>query len=330
MSIVSSKEWDQFLSRHPNAHILQTSSWGELKAFFGWEVVRLIAGEAGALILFKSLPLGLKWAYIPKGPLGQDWKDLWGELDQICRRRGVVFLKVEPDCWAGGTKFNSEGDVPPGFHLSPHKIQPARTLVVDLRGSEDQILSRMKQKTRYNIGLASRKGVKVQESNDILSFYQLMEATGERETFGVHSLAYYQKAYDLFSLQGQCALLAAEYEGEPLASLMVFARGERAWYFYGASSNRHRNLMPTYLLQWEAMRWASQQGCKQYDLWGVPDEDEDILEAEFAQRQTGLWGVYRFKRGFGGELKRAHQPWDRVYHPIFYYFYLLWVKNSQS
>ena len=139
MSIVSSTEWDQFLFYHPEAHILQTSSWGELKASFGWDVVRMTAGEAGALILLKSLPFGLNWAYIPKGPLGQNWKDLWGELDRICQKRRVVFLKVEPDRWAGGTGFNFEGDIPPGFRLSPHKIQPGRTLVVDLQASEDQI-----------------------------------------------------------------------------------------------------------------------------------------------------------------------------------------------
>ena len=330
MSIVSLKEWEQFLSRHPEAHILQTSSWGELKASFGWEVVRMQSGEAGALILLKNIPLGLKWAYIPKGPVGQDWRDLWVEVDQICRSRGVVFLKVEPDNWEGDAESNSEMEFPSKFRLSPHKIQPPRTLLVDLQGSEEQILSRMKQKTRYNIGLASRKGVRVRESTDIQSFYKLMEITGERETFGVHSLDYYQKAYDLFSSQGQCALLLAEYEEEPLASLMVFARGERAWYFYGSSSSHHRNLMPSYLLQWESIRWARSQGCKQYDLWGIPDEDVNTLETEFTTRQDGLWGVYRFKRGFGGELKRSHPPMDRVYRPIIYYFYLLWVKNNQT
>ena len=95
----------------------------------------------------------------------------------------------------------------------------------------------------------------------------------------------------------------AEYEGRPLAGLMVFARGSRSWYFYGASNDEERNRMPTYLLQWEAMRWAKARGCSEYDLWGIPDADEEALEAGFASRSDGLWGVYRFKRGFGGTIK---------------------------
>ena len=117
-------------------------------------------------------------------------------------------------------------------------------------------------------------------------------------------------------------LLVAEFEGRPLAALMVFARGRRAWYVYGASNDEERNRMPTYLLQWEAMKWARAKGAEEYDLWGVPDEDEAKLEADFERRGDGLWGVYRFKRGFGGELKRASQALDRVYNPLLYKLYL--------
>lgn len=88
--------------------------------------------------------------------------------------------------------------------------------------------------------------------------------------------------------------------------------------------------MPTYLVQWEAMLWAQSQGCKTYDLWGVPDADRDQLEVEFTQRNDGLWGVYRFKRGFGGDLKKSFGAWDRVYNPLLYNFYLLWMRRYQS
>jgi peptidoglycan pentaglycine glycine transferase (the first glycine) len=112
-----------------------------------------------------------------------------------------------------------------------------------------------------------------------------------------------------------------------LAALMVFAYGKRSWYFYGGSANIHRERMPNYLLQWEAMRWARTQGCTEYDFWGVPDADLETLEAGFTQRTDGLWGVYRFKRGFGGELRRALGPWDRVYQPLLYRLYLLWQRS---
>jgi lipid II:glycine glycyltransferase (peptidoglycan interpeptide bridge formation enzyme) len=104
---------------------------------------------------------------------------------------------------------------------------------------------------------------------------------------------------------------------------MVFIRGQRSWYFYGASSNQHRDRMPTYLVQWEAMLWAKRQGCLIYDLWGVPDHDFETLEAHFLEKKEGLWSIYRFKRGFGGSLKRTCGPWDKVYNPGLYSLYLL-------
>ncbi|MBU1661139.1 MAG: peptidoglycan bridge formation glycyltransferase FemA/FemB family protein [Chloroflexi bacterium] len=321
------EEWDAFLSRYPNAHLLQTQSWGELKSTFGWNVVRIVTRDAGAQILFKKLPLGLTWAYLPKGPVGENWGDLWPAVNAACRRRRAVFLKVEPDLWEQEAGSPRDAATPTGFRLSPHHIQPPRTLLVNLAGAEDQILSRMKQKTRYNIGLAIRKGVVVRSSNDIDGFHKLMQTTGERDAFGVHSLEYYRRVYGLFAPRGECELLWAEYQEEPLAALMILVHGNRAWYFYGASSNLHRNRMAPYILQWEAMRWARAQGCIEYDLWGVPDADIETLEAEFMQRRDGLWGLYRFKRGFGGKLHRVAAPWDRVYRPGLYAFYRWWVSS---
>ncbi len=152
-----------------------------------------------------------------------------------------------------------------------------------------------------------------------------MEKTGQRDNFGVHSRAYYQSAYQLFHPRQECELFMAWYGKEPLAGIMVFARGARAWYFYGVSSDQHRERMPTYLVQWQGMRWAMQRGCLSYDLWGVPDASQDVLEAEFEHRSTGLWGVYRFKRGFGGSLLRTAGPWDRIYNPTLYKIYRLWL-----
>jgi lipid II:glycine glycyltransferase (peptidoglycan interpeptide bridge formation enzyme) len=327
MSLVTSEAWKDFLSEYPDAHILQTAAWGQLKSGFDWQVAHVVAGSSGAQILFRKLPLGLSFAYIPKGPVGDDWDRLWPEVDAVCKENRAVFLKVEADLWEGDSD-SIEGEQPPsGFHLSLHEIQPPRTLVVDLQGTEDQILARMKQKTRYNIRLARRKGVIVRETRDIDTFYELMQVTGERDAFGVHSREYYRRASELFEPRGNCQLFCAEFEGQPLAGLMIFAYGKRAWYFYGASSNEYRHLMPTYLLQWAAMQWAKEQGCIEYDLWGVPDEDQETLEANFLDRRDGLWGVYRFKRGFGGELKRAVPTWDRVYNPLLYKLYLWRMGN---
>ena len=321
----SPSEWNQYISGHPNAHILQTGEWGELKSAFGWEAAHVIFGDCGAQILFRKLPLGLTVAYMPKGPVFSDRylaisDQFWAEVDAACRARRAVFLKIEPDEW--DDTHTSHVTRHTSLIPSPHSIQPRRTLIVDLRGSEEAILARMKQKCRYNIRLAGKKGVTVRAWDDIEAFHRMLLTTGERDVFGVHSLDYYRRAYDIFHKAGLCELLVAEYANRPLAALMVFGRGKRAWYFYGASTDEARNLMPTYLLQWEAMRWAKGRGCEEYDLWGVPDEEEGTLEANFESRQDGLWGVYRFKRGFGGELRRAAQALDRVYQPWLYRAYL--------
>lgn len=331
---IPSQDWEEFLSQYPHAHFLQSAPWGGFKAHFGWEVSRLIHQGNGVQILFKKLPLGFRWAYIPKGPLGSHWDLLWPQIDAECRRKKAAFLKIEPDGWAGEDEGLADWFRSPNFLASSHKVQPARTMVVNLDGTEDEILSRMKQKTRYNIRLANRKGVVVrpsqQGSNDVDRFYDLMQLTGVRDAFGIHTLEYYQKAYEMFAPDGLGELFLAEYDHMLLAGLMVFAFGSRAWYLFGASSNQHRNLMAPYALQWESMRWARDKGCLEYDLWGVPDEDMETLEAEFMQRSEGLWGVYRFKRGFGGEIRRSVGTWDRVYSPILYYFYRLWVKKTQT
>jgi len=344
MPDVTSQEWDALLTDCPSAHILQSLAWGELKAAFGWESVHLIserAGQrAGAQLLFRSLPAGWTVAYIPKGPVSQGsdplslanfyqaWDIVGTEIDQICRRKRAIFLKVEPDLpdLAGESRAS---DAPPGFQLSPHAIQPPRTILVDLSGTEDDLLGRMKQKTRYNLRLAQKKGIQVLQSAEISAFYQLMQVTGQRDTFAVHSQAYYQRAYELFSPTGQCKLLLANLDGELLGGIMAFSQGHRAWYFYGASANQHRELMAPYLLQWEAMRWARARGCTEYDLWGIPDAAEEELEAQFARRADGLWGVYRFKRGFGGRVCRAAGPWDRVYQPLMYRGYI-WMMNRRT
>ncbi len=327
---MNARQWDAFVRRQ-GGHLLQTTRWGELKEAFGWEyecdgIMGQHGIEGGALVLFRRLPLGLGTvAYVPRGPVvrGED-EDILSSLlyaiDLIARRQRAVLLKIEPD-WPD-TPQARERLTGLGFRPSPHTVQPARTITLDVRGSEDEILERMNQGTRRKIRLSARKGVEIRrgDAGDLDSFNALMEATGERDAFGVHSPAYYRRAYELFAPR-HAALLMASYEGRDLGGVMVFRLGKRAWYLYGASSNEERSRMPTYGLQWEAIRWAREGGCTTYDMWGVPDEDEETLEAQFQERQDGLWGVYGFKRGFGGQVTRTVGAWDRVYRPVLYAVY---------
>lgn len=334
MAIVSKEEWTTFVAEFPGAHLLQDPAWGDLKAAYGWKPRWLIGEGIGAQVLFRLLPLGFSVAYIPRGPVigsdhawqGKSWEGFRSDLDALCREEKAVFVKIEPDLW------QDEGTgpfPPPGFQASHHDIQPPRTIVVDLTSDQEAILGRMKSKTRYNIRLASRKDVTVHQSSDIGEFYRLLSRTSDRADFGVHEEEYFHLAYDLFSQRGMCQLFTAEYSGQALASIMVFRRGKRAWYLYGASSSAHRDRMPTYLVQWEAMRWMKANGCRSYDLWGVPDASFKELEEQFLERSDGLWGVYRFKRGFGGDLKRTRGSWDRVYRPMLYRLYRLRMGQEE-
>ena len=337
MPIVSLVEWNQYLQKYPDTHLLQTGEWGELKSAFGWKPVRIVSGGAGVQILFRKLPLGFTIGYIPKLAISDQRlaisQELWREIDSVCRQNRAVFLKLEPDLWHDpkpDTLRQAQGGA---WHVklgtSPHNIQPPRTIIVDIKGAEEEILARMKQKTRYNIRLAEKKGVTVRVWDDIEAFHQMMLLTGGRDGFGVHSLEYYRRAYELLQPKRMGELLLAEYEGKPLAALFVARNGNRAYYLYGASTDEERNRMPTYLLQWEAMKWAKARGCEEYDLWGVPDEEAVTLEANFETRHDGLWGVYRFKRGFGGELRLAAQAMDRVYNPLLYWAYLRFIGNRE-
>jgi peptidoglycan pentaglycine glycine transferase (the first glycine) len=339
--IPTSEAWDAFVAGLPRAHLLQTTPWGELKSHYGWSVERIALTAssrtivAGAQILYRRLPFRLgKLAYIPKGPL-INWQDaeataqLVIALDRAARARGALAVIIEPDLSDAPEHSAFLGQA--GFVPGAVTVQPRNTLLVDITADETHILAAMKSKTRYNIRFAARKGVTVRQgmAADVESFNRLMAMTGERNRFGVRSPDYYRAAFELFDPAGWVGLFLAEYQDEPLGGLMAYALGNTAWYFYGASSNTHRNLMAPYATQWAAIRWAKAKGCTTYDLWGVPDEDEATLESQFDQRQDGLWGVYRFKRGFGGRLARSVGAWDRVYSPLRYRLYR-WALRWRS
>ncbi|MHB8628626.1 MAG: lipid II:glycine glycyltransferase FemX [Aggregatilineales bacterium] len=335
--------WDHFVAAHPDGHLLQTSDWGRLKSDFGWQsqIVALTDAKgqiaAGAQVLYRRLHrlIPLSVAYIPAGPLFSDLSTdaaLWRAIDRAAVRHGAVFLKVEPCDWYAPRPGLAERLTAHGFHPNAPTVQPPRTIVIDLTESENDILKRMNQSTRYKARLGPKKDVDVRcgTTADLISFNALMATTGERDSFGVHSPAYYRRAFELFSPGDRCAMILASHQGQDLAGVMVFRHGTQAYYLYGASSDAERNRMPTFIAQWEAIRWARDHGALCYDLWGIPDADEPTLEAQFEQRHDGLWGVYGFKRGWGGRIVRSVGAWDRVYLPPVYALYRRLLKRNQA
>jgi lipid II:glycine glycyltransferase (peptidoglycan interpeptide bridge formation enzyme) len=335
--------WDAFVAGHPSGHILQTSRWARLKTAFGWEslFVPFRAGPAlkepllgGASVLLRRLPWGGRLAYVPRGPV-VDWENaehvsaLFVVLRETCLKRRIGILKVEPE--QPDTSAVAATLAAAGFRRSPQRVQPLSTIHIDLTGDDAAILARMKQKWRYNIRLAERKGVTVRPGadTDLPAIQALMEVTGARDGFGVHNLAYHTAATGLFTASGEMTWLLAEHEGRLLAAIAVFSLGKLAWYMWGASSDEDRNLMPNHAVQWAAMRWARARGCTTYDLWGVPDEvgeAPDAYQEPESWGQGGLWGVYRFKQGFGGRIVRYTGAWDMPLSRIDYALYRLALR----
>jgi lipid II:glycine glycyltransferase (peptidoglycan interpeptide bridge formation enzyme) len=258
--------------------VLQSWEWGEFKSRYGWSPTRLLfeidsRRGAGSILRRRAAPLPFdrlrtlpfSILYVPKGPL-LDYDDpllldaVLAELERIAREQRAIFVKIDPDVLANHDTTTSLLRRR-GWQPSQEQIQFRNTLHTDLRPDDDAILAAMKSKTRYNIRYAGRKGVEVRCSDDLGLFYRMYAETGRRDGFLVRPFAYYQDAWGMFIEAGLAQLFIAWYEGEPLAGVLPFRFGDTAWYMYGASRDLHRNLMSTYLLQWEAMRWARAHGC---------------------------------------------------------------------
>lgn len=317
--------WDAFVARSRWNHLLQSSPWGRFKSEFGWSVLRLTGESAGEIVcgaqaLIRSTPGGPA-VYVPRGPVidpdDEALPRLLAALAEAAAERGAVFLKLEPEWPDDAATAARLTEL--GFQPSDQVIQPRSTIVLDLQADDDDLLMEMKSKWRYNIRLAGRKDVRVTRATpeDLPAFYDLMAKTGDRSEFGIHERGYYEAAWRTFQPHGLCELLLAHFDAELLGGLMVFRFGATAYYLYGASSSRHRNRMPNHLLQWEAIRWAKGQGCTRYDFWGIPDEVGAAVAhgEEPPERSDGMWGVYRFKRGFGGTVTRTVGSFDRVFKP---------------
>lgn len=334
--VVDSATWADVLPALANAHVLQSWAWGEFKSRWGWQAGRLLWREgeqpvAAAQVLRRSIP-GTPWQflYVAKGPV-LDYADaalaetVLVDLERYARQGRALFIKIDPDV---PRHFGEDSTLPPepvgqqwldrlarrGWHFSPEQIQFRNTVLVDLQPAPEQLLAAMKSKWRYNIRLAERKGVIIRSGPvaELDYFFQMYAETAARDGFLIRPEAYYQDGWRTFMALGQAKLLLAEVEGEVVAGLLLFLCGSTAWYLYGASTGRQRQLMPNYLLQWQAMVEAKAAGCRYYDMWGAPDH--------FAESDR-LWGVYRFKQGFGGQVRQGLGAYDfPLNRPLYWAF----------
>jgi lipid II:glycine glycyltransferase (peptidoglycan interpeptide bridge formation enzyme) len=311
---------------------LQSAFWGAFKARFGWTArgFRVDWGEWGVrplMVLYRSFgpsPLGpgVGFAYVPWGPelpgFPQDVASRQAVLAETARALkpllpgNTAFIRFDPPWYTEGA-----GIFPPPlgkpFHRASADVQPPDTVLIDLAVEEGDILAGMNPKWRYNIRLAERRGVFVRRADEegLPDFYALFLETGKRDGIAIHSLDYYRTLFSLCRNYGtggpELRLYLAVHEGEPVAAIIVLFRGEEAVYLYGASSDRKRNLMASYALQWQAMRDAKAAGCHCYDLFGIPPTEEP---------GHPMAGLYRFKTGFGGRIIHRPGSWDYPCRPV--------------
>jgi len=274
-------------------HFLQSKEWEGFQKSVGREVFRV----DGALVVKLPLAFGKSYFY-SGGCLPFSVK----QVSDLAKKENVIFLKLEP------MVAESTGTVPVDFNRSGKEVQPQRTVVLDLTKSDEELLAQMHEKTRYNIRLCARKGVKIQSAswrtkNQI--FWHLLQKTSERDGFSTHTREYYERLSELSMAQ----LFTAEYRGEMIAANIVIFYEGRATYLHGASDYKYRNLMAPYLLHWETIRYAKKNDFAEYDLWGVDEKK---------------WpGVTRFKRGFGGREIEYIGSYDYVFQSMWYKLYRL-------
>lgn len=327
ISDTTAERWNAFVAQWPDFELMQSYEWGTSKEALGWKAIRLAVEQngqlvAGAQMLIKPLPLGLaSIAYIPRGPL-LHWEDeavaqvLLPALHIAARRHRAILLKIEPAIRyspAMQKRLQSYG-----FRHSDFNNQPQCTILIDLTPDTDTILANMHKRTRYNIRYSARRGVVVRDAAaaDIDTFYQLIEFTAKRAGFPIRSYEYYRQEWDTLAPRGYIKLFLALYEGEVLAARMPATFGNKAATLHSGSLDTHRELRPNELLMWEGLKWAKAQGCTTYDVWGIPDEIGAHLHLRQPlpeEQKGGLWGVYRFKRGFGGDVIYYVGAYDFVY-----------------
>ena len=288
-------------------------------------------------ILSRGFAARLSILYAPKGPL-LDWNNtalrtrVLNDLQSYARKQGAIFLKIDPDIVLGRGVPDSEGNVTEsngqaarselerrGWGYSSDQIQFQNTVLIDLSATEEEMLARMKPKTRYNVRLAEKKGVTIRTGtvDDLPKLYKMYAETSVRDGFVIRDENYYMTVWKLFmqsTVHGQPSTvpLIAEIDNQPVAAIFLFTFAGRAYYVYGMSRNTHREKMPTYLLQWEAMKRAKANECTAYDLWGAP---------EVFDESDSMWGVYRFKEGLGGEVVRTLGAYDFAPNKLWYKLY---------
>ena len=328
------EEYTKFLESHERCNFQQSLEWARVKTSWKREVI-LAEDEnkkiIGSLMVWvRKIPIFGNIMYSARGPICdihdmEVLQQLTEGAKELAKKYNAIVLRIEPDIKSDDEDFKNIM-LQLGFSIKDdaknfrEEIQPRYVFRLDTKGkTEDEIFKAFHQKTRYNVRLATKKGVTIKEGNkeDLKDFHKIMVTTGIRDGFITRPLEYFEKMYDELGPE-HMKILLAYYEGKPIAGVIPIMYGNKTWYLYGASSNEHRNLMPNYLLQWEMIKIALKRKSDIYDLRGVPG---------IADNSNGL---YRMKKGFGAEYTEFVGEVYMPYKPMMYNLYKISEKAFRN
>ena len=319
-------EYEAFVQSHPKGNFAQSYLWGKQKPMWQWDAIA-IRGEDGAIrgslaVMTRKVPgIGRTLMYGCRGPVCDlDDRETFSQLldgaKALAKKYKSYVIKIDPDVPSSNTAFSSMLQSF-GFRAKEggknfEAIQPRYVFRLNVEGqTEEELLANFHQKWRYNIRLAERKGVTVRICGKemVPAFSDLMLTTGVRDGFVTRKPEYFAAMLDNLGEHARL-YMAFDPNDTPIAGTLAIHYGDKVWYLYGASSNEHRNLMPNYLLQWRMIQWAVETNCRIYDFRGVSgDVSED----------NPLYGLFRFKQGFGGDFTEFVGEMDLVLSPVIYW-----------
>ncbi len=319
-------EYEAFVQSHPKGNFAQSYLWGKQKPMWQWDAIA-VRGEDGAIrgslaVMTRKVPgIGRTLMYGCRGPVCDlDDRETFSQLldgaKALAKKYKSYVIKIDPDVPSSNTAFSSMLQSF-GFRAKEggknfEAIQPRYVFRLNVEGkTEAELLANFHQKWRYNIRLAERKGVTVRICGKemVPAFSDLMLTTGVRDGFVTRKPEYFAAMLDNLGEHARL-YMAFDPNDTPIAGTLAIHYGDKVWYLYGASSNEHRNLMPNYLLQWRMIQWAVETNCRIYDFRGVSgDVSED----------NPLYGLFRFKQGFGGDFTEFVGEMDLVLSPVIYW-----------
>jgi len=302
-------------------HPLQSWEWGEFRKKTGVEVERLGFFHNGQLeralqVTFHPVPIiGGTVGYLPKGFMPDE--EQLAALKQIGEQHQAIFIKLEPNvaqkvdspsAHDSITKFLLENGTVPGRPLFTKY-----TFQLDLSLSEEKLFSKLNSKTRYNVNLAYKKGVRIHEDSSqegLETYLTILGETTSRQGFYAHSPDYFRKMWDELKDSGMMHIFHAVYQQQILVSWVMLTHNNQLYYPYGASRSIHRDAMASNLMMWEMIRFGKSQGCNLFDMWGSLGPEPSSKDPWF--------GFHRFKKGYGGDLMEFVGTYDLVLQPMKY------------